>query len=80
MQREPMDGLNTPCLLHGRLVVAAGEETTHYDVIGRGAYTAPESVVSRFAGGYNAKISGIGAEGKRGGVVTCCRSAWRRYA
>ena len=50
MQREPMDSLDTPRLLHGRLVVAAGEETTDYDVIGRGAYAAPESVVSRFAG------------------------------
>ena len=50
MQREPMDGLNTPCLLRGRLVVAAGEETTHYDVIGRGAHATPEREVGRFAG------------------------------
>ena len=49
MQREPMDGFNTLGLLHGRLVVAAGEETTDYDVIGRGAYSAPERVVGRFA-------------------------------
>ena len=50
VQREPMDGFNTLGLLHGRLVVAAGEETTDYDVIGRGAYAAPERVVGRFAG------------------------------
>ena len=50
MQREPMDGLDTLRLRRGRFVVAAGEETTDYDVIGRGAYATPESVVSRFAG------------------------------
>jgi hypothetical protein len=42
VQREPMDGLNTPCLLQGRFVVAAGEETAHDDVVGRWADAAPE--------------------------------------
>ena len=50
MQRELMDGLDTLRLLRGRLVMAAGEETTHYDVIDPGAYAAPERVVGRFAG------------------------------
>ena len=50
MQREPMDGLDTPRLLRSGLVVAAGEETTHYDIIGRGAYATPERIVGRFEG------------------------------
>ena len=41
-QRELMDGLNTPCLLQGRFVVTAREETTHDDVVGRWADAAPE--------------------------------------
>ena len=42
-----MDGLHTPRLLRGRLLVAAGEETTHYDVIGSGAHAMPECEVGR---------------------------------
>ena len=50
MQREPMNGLNTLCLLRGRLLVAAGEETTHDDVVGQGAYATPEREVGLFVG------------------------------
>ena len=50
VQREPMNGLNTLCLLRGRLLVAAGEETTHDDVVGRGAYATPEREVGLFVG------------------------------
>ena len=49
MQSERMDGRNTPCLIRGRFVVAVGEGTTHYDVIGSGAHGTPERAVSRFA-------------------------------
>jgi len=50
VQREPMNGLDTFHLLRGMIVVAAREETTHDDVVGRGADTAPEGEIGRFSG------------------------------
>jgi len=49
VQRESMDGLKTLCLLRGKFAVAAREETTHDDVVGRGADAAPEGEIGRFS-------------------------------